>query len=195
MTFEGRAGDLDSLTGKAAEYVYGRSEPLQFATYLVGNGRGAEALAFLPLAYSRAADDETRARLENLWGNAYVSLNRPAEAAAHYRLAMALSPYNWRSWGNLVGALLSGGGEEAAWRESQALLEAARRAPKDRQPDVEFLGNVALVSRDLPMQPAVYKQDSSHNGGAGRRCSSTGRPSPVSTPTCTTRCRRNATWR
>ncbi len=166
-TFIGGAGDIDRLARQAAEYVYGRAQPFQFATYLVGNGRAAEALAFLPGAYARAPDDEARARLANVWGNAFGSLNRPAEAATKYRLATALAPYNFRSWGNLVGAVQSSEGQEAAWREARALTRAAAKAPDDKKPNVGLLGNVAIVTEDLPLELASLGQDTGNNHGAG----------------------------
>ena len=55
-TFDGAAGDLDKLTTQAAEYIYGRSQPLQYTAYLEGADRNADALAFIPAAYPRAGD-------------------------------------------------------------------------------------------------------------------------------------------
>ena len=53
-TFSGKAGELEDLTIKAAEYVYGSSQPLAFAVYLTGCGRDKDAVAFLPEAFAGA---------------------------------------------------------------------------------------------------------------------------------------------
>jgi tetratricopeptide (TPR) repeat protein len=167
QTFQGAAGDLSKLTRQAAEYVYGRSQPIQFATYLAFNGRYADGLAFLPGALARATDDETRARLANLWGGAYTGLNRPAEAIAKFRLAMGLKPNFWNAWSNIVGALPGVSGEEAAWREARKMLAAVDRTPEDRRPELYVLANPAGAVWDLPLLLAALLEDATHNGGAG----------------------------
>ena len=166
-TFQGAVGDLDALTVQAAEYVYGRSQPLQFATYLTGNLRFADAVAFIPAAAARAASDEERAEMANSLGNAYTGLNQPAPAVEQYRLAMALKPRNWKAWGNLVNVLALAQGEEAAWRESQALLRAVAKAPKKDRPELRLLTNAAELSFDMPLYLAGTRDDASHNGGTG----------------------------
>ena len=90
-TFQGAAGDLDKLTTQAAEYIYGRSQPVQYAIYLEGADRNADALAFIPAAYARADGDEARAKLAHRWANAYAGLNQAAKAAEKQRLAMSLA--------------------------------------------------------------------------------------------------------
>ena len=167
QTFAGAAGDLAKLTRQAAEYVYGRSQPLQFATYLAGAGRYADVLAFLPGAFARATDNESRAGLANVWGAAFTGLNRPAEATAKFRLAMALKPDFWSAWANLVGALPPAFGEEAGWREAQRLLRAAARARGADKPELRMLANPAGIVWDLPLLLAADLEDASHNGGAG----------------------------
>ena len=167
-TFTGGSGDLDKLIVQAAEYLYGRSQPLAYAQYLVGAGRRDEALAFLPGAYARAPQAD-RADLANTWGNAYAAENKPAQAADKYRLAISLKPRNWKSWGNLVGAVAIGDGEEAAWREAQAMLRAAEQAPKKDRPSKPFLVNGATISQDWPLLLAATLEDAKHNQGAGAR--------------------------
>ena len=47
MTFsEGTAKDLRRLTGKAAEYVYSKSQPARWAKYLTNVDRFQDAIAF-----------------------------------------------------------------------------------------------------------------------------------------------------
>jgi tetratricopeptide (TPR) repeat protein len=174
QTFQGGPGDLPKLTREAAEYVYGRSQPIQFATYLAFNGREADALGFLPGAFARATNDETRAQLANKWGGAYTALNKPAEAIAKFRLAMALKPHYWNAWSNTVGALPGVDGEEAGWREARRMLDAVDRTPRDRRPELYVLANPASLVWDLPLLLAALLDDASHNGGAGVNANITG---------------------
>jgi tetratricopeptide (TPR) repeat protein len=166
-TFSGGAGDLDKLAQQAAEYVYGRSQPIPFAAYLTENNRNQEALDFLPGAVARAKDDDARARLESDWGIAYAGLNRTNEAIAKYRFAMALKPYYWLAWVNLATTLAVSVGEEAGWRESQAFLSAADKAPADQKPEMRLYINPAGNVSDLPLELAAYQQDAAGSGGAG----------------------------
>lgn len=166
-TFEGAAADPGKLTAQAAEYVYGRSQPYQFAAYLVTNNRDADALAFLPGAFARGDNNDERAELANMWGNAYADLNQQAEAVEKYRLAMALKPHNWKAWSNLSYALVLAQGEEAAWREGQALLRAAAKAPTRDRPEPRLLSTAASLSFDTPLWLASTLDNASHNGGAG----------------------------
>ena len=174
QTFQGEAGDLDKLTAQAAEYVYGRSQPYQFAVYLVTNRRNADALAFIPAAFSRAANDEERAALANAWGSAYLDLNRPAQGVEKFRLAMSLKPYNWKAWGNLIWTVRLTQGEEAAWLEAKSMLKAAAKAPKDKRPDLRILGAPAGMSWDMPLMIASILRNASQNGGAGASTSIVG---------------------
>ena len=164
QTFEGSAGDLAKLTGQAAEYLYGRSQPIQFATYLVNRNRNADALAFLPGAVARASDDLSRATLVKWWGAAYSGLNQPGPATAKFRLAMALNPGNWNAWGDLVASLPS---EEARWRESQKFMAAVKAAPKAKRPELRLMANAAQTLWDLPQIVSAENEDATHNGGAG----------------------------
>ena len=173
-TFQGAAGDLDTLTGDAAEYVYGASQPYQFAVYLVTNHRNVDALVFIPTAFMHAANDEERAALANAWGSAYADLNMIAPGAEKFQLAMALKPRNWKAWGNLIWAVRLTQGEEAAWREAQSMLEAVAKAPKDQRPDLRILGAPAGLSLDMPLMLASILRNASQNGGAGASTSIVG---------------------
>ena len=167
QTFVGEAGDIRKLTAQAAEYVYGRSQPIQFATYLVGDLRFADALAFVPAAYARAANDDQRADLSKILGNAFINSNQPARAVESYRLAMALKRYNWKAWYNLIYAEVSAEGEEAGWREGRAMLAAMAKAPRKNRPDLSFYGATALISYDVPLRLAALLNLASFNNGAG----------------------------
>jgi len=170
-TFQGAAADLDKLTTQAAEYVYGRSQPYQFQNYLTGVGRFNDTLAFLPGAVARATSDAERAELANGWGNAYLGLNQPGAAIPKYRLVLALAPREspvwWKAWSNLIAAVAAAQGEEAAWREGRAELDAVAAAPKAMRPQTRYLYNAAQNTTDLPLVLAAALQDSASNAGAG----------------------------
>jgi tetratricopeptide (TPR) repeat protein len=173
-TFTGGAGELGKLTIQAAEYVYGRSQPYQFMTYLNQNGRDNDTLAFVAGAFARADGDEQRAEFANAWGNAFNDLNKPAQAAEKYRMAMALKPRFWKAWGNLAGVVVIAEGEEVGWRESQALLQAADRAPRNDRPELSFLSSAAQITWDLPLLLASTQGDAAFNGGAGTQTTNIG---------------------
>lgn len=166
-TFSGPAADLDKLTTQAAEYLYGQSQPFQFVHYLNGIGRSQDALAFLPGAFARASDDDERAEFANEWGDAFANLNQPLPAMEKYRMAMALEPRFWKSWGNLVGILPGAEGEEAAWREGRAMLQAVQSTPKKDRPDVRLLYNPAQITWDLPLVLASNQAEAEQNSGTG----------------------------
>jgi tetratricopeptide (TPR) repeat protein len=166
QTFEGATADLAKLTDQAAGYIYGRSQPYRYATYLVGSGRNAEALAFIPSAFAGATTDQQRAEVANTWGNAYSALNQAPAAAAKYRLALSLNPRLWKSRANLV-ASVSFLNEEAGWREAQAFMQAADAAPSGDRPESRLLTNSAQTFQDLPLLLSAYRQDAAHNGGTG----------------------------
>ena len=169
--FTGGPEDLAKLTAQAAEYAYGRSQPIQYTTYLVQTGRYAEAIAFDQGAFPRAGSDEERAQLANSWGNANASLNQTITAVEKYRLAMSFakprSKVWWKAWGNVVGSISAGEGEEAGWREAHAMLQAAAAAPKHEGPDLLNLQNPAQMTWDLPLQVASTVADAKRNSGAG----------------------------
>ena len=193
-TFDGAAGDLDKLTTQAAEYVYGRSQPVQYAIYLEGVDRNADALAFIPAAYARADGDEARAKLAHRWANAYAGLNQAAKAAEKQRLAMSLakpnSPEWWANYSNRVGSVTAAEGEEGGWRESQAFLRAVQAAPKSQRPPTRLFENVAEDLWDLPLFLAANLRTPNPTTARAPRPRSWALRSPTPTPSCTIRRRR-----
>lgn len=171
QTFTGGADDLKKLAARAAEYIYGRSQPWLYAVYLATNGRDVEALGFLPGAFARATSDPQRADLANVWGVAYHDLNKPVEAISKYRLAMSLSQPRstvwWKAWGNIMVEIPLASGEEASWQESVKFLRAAESAPPGEKPELRFLNAAAGIVWDLPLALRAELQDASRNGGAG----------------------------
>ncbi len=56
--FIGRTAEIGKLATQAAEYVYGRSQPLLYAIYLQDSGRYEDAVAFIPGAFIRVPADQ-----------------------------------------------------------------------------------------------------------------------------------------
>jgi tetratricopeptide (TPR) repeat protein len=169
-TFAGSASDLARLTRQAAEYIYGSSQPQQYAAYLLDENRAGDLLAFLPGAYARATNDVQRSRLADAWGQAYWGLDQIRQAEEKTRLAILLDPHNWSARSNLVGILAFSQGEEASWRAAQAFLRDAAAAPAGDQPAKDAHGMAAggaVNSWDLPMALEGLTADSNLNGGAG----------------------------
>jgi hypothetical protein len=164
-TFAGGANDLDKLTVQGAEYVYGRSQPYQYAIYLYQSGRAADATAFITAAYGRAPEDQ-HFDFANLWANAYLAQGNPAKAAQKRRLALALKPRAWNAWGNLV-ADLAPLNEEAAWREGHAMMRAVAATPPKDRPSVIYLINWAGMSQDWALALSANLADAARNNGAG----------------------------
>jgi tetratricopeptide (TPR) repeat protein len=164
-TFEGAAGDLDRLTQRAGEYVYGRSQPAQYAAYLFGAQRNADALAFLPDAYANAEGVAERATLANTWGAIYGAVGDNRSAVEKYRLAMSETPNNWKAWGNLITVLPRVEGEEAAWRESRAMLAAVDKAPANARPHLASLENPASTVLDMPLALRAALAGAEASGG------------------------------
>jgi tetratricopeptide (TPR) repeat protein len=164
--FAGGAGDLEKLTAAAADYAYGSSQPYVFAAYLTGQGRDADALAFIPGAFADADSDVLRSKLANTWGNAYADLNQAARAVEKYRLAISLDPGNWVPRMNLPAAISIADGEEAGWRASADFLRAAADA-RGGGPEKRYYQAAAQFMWDLPLLLTADLADSVYNAGAG----------------------------
>jgi len=165
-TFTGPEKDLDKLTTQAAEYVYGQSEPVLFANYLLQAGRNEDALSFIEDAYAHAEADD-KPDLANAWGSAELGLGRFADAASKYRLAISLKPRMWKSWDNLVASEELGGREEAAWRAGSAMLAQAMKSPKNDRPSRTYLVNFQQLTQDWSAALADTLEDAKLNAGAG----------------------------
>ena len=166
-TFQGPTDGLETLSVQAAEYLYGRSQPLQFATYLVTNGRSLDAIDFIPGALVRAGDDASRAWLARMWGNGLSILGRMSDAIDKYRLAVSFKPDDWASRSNIISAVLVADGEEAAWRESEVFLRAAEHASPGRGPALSYKENSAILVMDLPLYLSANLADEAINRQGG----------------------------
>jgi tetratricopeptide (TPR) repeat protein len=164
-TFSGGAEDLDLLAGKAAEYVYGQSQPASFAAYLVNAGRSAEAVAFSRSAYAEASAQE-RPYLLKSWGDAVEeSGGDPRTALALFRAALALKPDYWGAWAEVMGALTLLGDEEGAWRVGEAMRAAAGGRP-GRAPSIDYQ-NWDWLTWNLQAWRAGILEDAAAFGGVG----------------------------
>ncbi len=164
-TFEAPAGELDTLTTQAAEYVYGQSQPALYATYLMNAGRNADAVAFAKAAYARTGEDD-RPFLLNVWADALQNVGAPVrESAPLYMEAIRLKPDFWIGYNNLmnVDALL--GDEEGAWRLAQTMRRKAGGRP-GRAPEL-FYQNVDLMTWNLLPWRASALADLKNHAGVG----------------------------
>lgn len=146
-TFEGDVDDIDALTRKAAEHVYGYAQPVLFASYLVAANRQEEAIAFIRTAYPRVTDAD-RPVLANLWGEALFILGRVKESGERFRLALSLDPYHWRAWNNLIGILPQTEDDEAAYQSGLKMIAKAKSAPSGLQPTLYDRANIAQMTLD-----------------------------------------------
>jgi tetratricopeptide (TPR) repeat protein len=105
-TFSGATVDLAKLTAEAAEYVYSKSQPRRWATFLKDQERYPEAIAFCRSALA-TADKKERPGLFAVWAialDASGGLHR--EALALYEEAIRLQPDFWVARTNVQNSLM-----------------------------------------------------------------------------------------
>jgi tetratricopeptide (TPR) repeat protein len=177
-SFTGGADDLDKLSTQAAEYIYGRSQPIEYATYLQDANRMADEVAFIQEAYLRATTEMERATLAKYLADGYAGLNEPARSVEQYRLVMTSLPRHsslwWRAWADLLPELPFTNGEEAAWRESRTFMSEADAASKKDRPPLYDFGAPAALTWDLPLDLRANLSDAERTGGAGASSFSAG---------------------
>ena len=123
MTFEGPAESFALLTRQAAEYMYSKSQPQQWAAYLGNIGRFDEQIAFCESSYSSSSVAD-RPYLLNEWGRALERTGHPrAEALTLYRAAAELKPDLWFAYHHMMNAMIGMGDEEGAWRVGKHMFE------------------------------------------------------------------------
>ncbi len=125
-SFNGRPEQLHALAVKAAEYVYGGSEPYLFGVYLLNNGRDAEAIALAKNAYFTASSGD-KPLLLSVWGNAFADLGRYREALDKAREAVRLDPKFWLGYDGVMADEQSLGEEEAVIETGRDMERRARR--------------------------------------------------------------------
>ncbi len=165
ITFEGTATELKQLTGKAAEYVYSKSQPARWATYLTNVGRNEEAIAFSRAAMA-GADPAERPWLLNAWAIGLQSSGgSEREGLGLFRAAVKLQPDYWVAHSNVQNSLMTLGDEEGAWQAGEAMRAAAGGRPgKAAEP---LYTNWDYLTWNLRAWLDATIADSEANGGFG----------------------------
>lgn len=123
--FRGPESDLDALVTKAAEYVYWQTQPYRYTVFLGQQGRTEEALAYTKqLAVSGPAED--RAWAYSRWGWSFELAGNLRGTIEKNRVATTLDPLLPHPLGNIAGAELGLGHDEAALRDVQHAMALLR---------------------------------------------------------------------
>ena len=163
-TFNGGAGDLDKLTTQAAEYVYGRSQPGLYATYLIDAGRNADAVAFSKTAFGTLTNAD-KPYVLNAWANAAQNVGaKPIETAPLYEKAISLKPDFWVAYSNLMNVDMLMQNEEAAWRLGQSMESKAGGRAHIRP---LLFQNLDYLTWNLITWRDEVLKDSEEHGGIG----------------------------
>ena len=143
-SFSGSVTELGKLTIEAAEYVYSKSQPVRWASYLQNAGRSDEAIAFCRETVGSASKAD-QPYLLNIWAN---SINNTGgsqqEALTLYRAELKLKPDYWIGYNNVMNELWLLGDEEGAWRAGELMRKAAGGRP-GRAPELYFQNLDALT--------------------------------------------------
>jgi tetratricopeptide (TPR) repeat protein len=125
-SFSGKPDELPELISRAAEYVYGHTDPVLMAYYLNRAGRAADAIAFIQSAYAPASQED-RAVLLNVWGNVLASQRHLQEALAKFDAAIELDPNFWFPYYNRIIWQIGSGREEQALEAGREFERASGR--------------------------------------------------------------------
>ncbi|MGH8282647.1 MAG: hypothetical protein ACRESE_02225 [Gammaproteobacteria bacterium] len=166
-TFTGPPGSLPALLTSAAEYVFGRAEPYNFANYLEEHGRDADAIA-LVMEVLPAASAKTRPWLLNAWGNGLTDMNQNAAAVDKYREAIRVNPKFWIAYANLQNAQMQLGEQEAAYQTGRSMEQHAHRGSwfAASMPEL-YYSNQDQLRMDLPAVHQELVDDETAHGGVG----------------------------
>ena len=128
-TFDGAAAEIGKLTIAAAEYVYSKSQPARWASYLNNHGRYEESIAFCKSAVASAEPPE-RAMLLTRWAVALESSGGSVrEALGLERAAVKLQPDLWTAHNNVQNDLMALADEEGAWKAGEEMRQLAGSRP------------------------------------------------------------------
>jgi tetratricopeptide (TPR) repeat protein len=164
-TFEGSAADLRRLTVAAAEYVYSKSQPARWASYLNTHGRYEESIAFCKSAVGSAEPAE-RATLLTRWAVAVENSGGSVrEALGLERAAAKLQPDNWIAHNNIQNDLILLADEEGAWKAGDEMRQVAGGRP-GRAPE-PFYQNWDYLTWNLKPWLESTVADAEANAGAG----------------------------
>lgn len=165
MTFEGSTTELAQLTGKAAEYVYSKSQPARWAVYLTNVSRNEEAIVFCRTEMAAVAPAE-RPWLLNAWAIALQSSGGSVrEGLGLFRAAVRLQPDYWVAHNNVQNTLMTLGDEEGAWKAGEQMRAAAGGRP-GKVPETYYT-NWDYLTWNLRAWLAATVEDSEANGGLG----------------------------
>jgi tetratricopeptide (TPR) repeat protein len=165
--FIGPSIEVEKLCVQAAEYIYSRSQPGRWATYLIEAGRPKEALEFVPYAIPSASPEE-RPVLLNVWGYAIEGTGgSEREALEKYRAAVKLRPDLWQARNDIMNGLIMLGDEENAWRAGEEMRKIAGGRP-GRAPEILY-ENWDILTWNLGaiLDAALVDQQSNVAGGTG----------------------------
>ena len=165
--FAGGRADLNALLTKAAEYVYGESEPYLFAVYLFNRGRIADVIAVAKSKYA-TADASDKPLFLSVWANALSTSGRYQEALEKLQEAVRLKPDFWLGYDNMMGMLQSMGEEEALVQTGREMERRARRNmwAVAKVPAV-YWENLDYMLSDWPAFHADQQADLAQSGGLG----------------------------
>ena len=122
-SFTGAESDLDALEQKAAEYIYGSSQPYRFGAYLNNQGRNDEGIAVLQ-ALGRTGSPAERAWADVGLGVGYQIRGGPdaEQDLTLFRRAAELDPTNGLATSDLSGIEQTRGLYEQALSDSRKTL-------------------------------------------------------------------------
>jgi tetratricopeptide (TPR) repeat protein len=171
-SFSRTATELEKLTAEAAEYVYSKSQPTRWATFLGNSGRDKEAIEFCRTAVA-SADPAERPGLLNAWG---ISIGNTGgsnrEALALFRAAVKLRPDYWVAHNNILNTLMDLGDEEGAWRAGEGMRTVAGGRPG--QAREIYYANWDYLTWNLRAWLDAVVADAEANAGAGTFASAAG---------------------
>jgi tetratricopeptide (TPR) repeat protein len=137
QSFTGASERLDKLTSEAAEYVYSKSQPALWATYLVDSGRLQEAIEFCQASIGSSSRSDQPVLL-TYWAAAIAKSSGDwSRALSLIQRAIVIQPDYWTAYHYLMlvdGAL---GDEEGIWKAAQELRKMAGGRP-GRAPEVTY---------------------------------------------------------
>jgi tetratricopeptide (TPR) repeat protein len=164
-TLEGSAADLRKLTVGAAEYIYSKSLPARWASYLNTHGRYEESIAFCKSAVGSAQPAE-RATLLTRWAVAIENSGGSVrESLGLERAAVKLQPDNWIAHNNFQNDLMFLADEEGAWKAGEEMRKVAGGRP-GRAPEV-YYQNWDYLTWNLKSWLASTVADAEANAGVG----------------------------
>ena len=166
-TFIGKPEELPALVTRAAEYVYGYTDPVLMAYYLQRAGRLDATIALIRSRFA-SVPPATQSILLNVWGSTLFNAGDRPGAVAKYRAAIALNPSFWYPYENLIAFLAMGGREEEAAQVGREFEQAAGRHRwlGTRASETDFVDLDAL-RLDLAGAIRAARIDYDTSGGTG----------------------------